>query len=153
VLAWVLKIESCVLPSVYTLAQAEPGILLTFRNLKDTERMGKLSDIQRFTRKDASFFTRCFRQARFAAMPPGPQQALGPMLQQIANDEPLTKYGLWADWYGRPQWKLCDAPGGENGSKVEAIGAFLEKRPSIRTSMIGVSCLALRQQMDFARSL
>jgi hypothetical protein len=42
------------------------------------------------------------------------------------NDEPLTKYGFWADWYVKPQWNLCDAPGGENGSKVKAVGAFLE---------------------------
>jgi hypothetical protein len=42
------------------------------------------------------------------------------------NDEPLTKYGFWADWQVEPKWSLCNAPGGENGSKVKAVGAFLE---------------------------
>ena len=42
------------------------------------------------------------------------------------NDEPLTKYGFWADWHVEPKWNLCNAPGGENGSKVKAVGAFLE---------------------------
>jgi hypothetical protein len=42
------------------------------------------------------------------------------------NDEPLTKYGFWADWQVEPKWNLCNAPGGENGSKVKAVGAFLE---------------------------
>lgn len=47
------------------------------------------------------------------------------------NDEPLTKYGFWADWYVKPQWNLCDAPGGENGSKVKAVGAFLESNDKV----------------------
>src|SRR5579885_2550531 len=42
------------------------------------------------------------------------------------NDEPLTEYGFWADWHVEPKWNLCNAPGGENGSKVKAVGAFLE---------------------------
>lgn len=42
------------------------------------------------------------------------------------NDEPLMKYGFWADWHVEPKWNLCNAPGGENGSKVKAVGAFLE---------------------------
>ncbi len=42
------------------------------------------------------------------------------------NDEPLSKYGFWADWHVKPKWNLCNAPGGENGSKVKAVGAFLE---------------------------
>jgi len=42
------------------------------------------------------------------------------------NDESLTKYGFWADWHVDPKWNLCNAPGGENGSKVKAVGAFLE---------------------------
>jgi hypothetical protein len=42
------------------------------------------------------------------------------------NDEPLIKYGFWADWHVEPKWNLCNAPGGENGSKVKAVGAFLE---------------------------
>ena len=42
------------------------------------------------------------------------------------HDEPLTKYGFWADWRVEPKWSLCDAPGGDNGGKVNSLGAFLE---------------------------
>lgn len=41
------------------------------------------------------------------------------------NDEPLTKYGFWADWTVEPRWNLCNAPG-EDGGKVKSVGAFLE---------------------------
>lgn len=40
------------------------------------------------------------------------------------NDEPLTKYGFWADWVVKPKWNLCNAPGSDGG-KVNAVGAFL----------------------------
>jgi superfamily II DNA or RNA helicase len=39
-------------------------------------------------------------------------------------DEPLSKYGFWADWVVRPQWNLCNAPG-TDGGKVNALGNFL----------------------------
>ena len=42
------------------------------------------------------------------------------------NDEPLSQYGFWADWVVAPKWNLCNAPGGDNGGKVKALGAFLE---------------------------
>jgi superfamily II DNA or RNA helicase/D-ribose pyranose/furanose isomerase RbsD len=42
------------------------------------------------------------------------------------HDEPLTKYGFWADWTVAPKWNLCDAPGGDNGGKVNAVGVFLK---------------------------
>jgi len=42
------------------------------------------------------------------------------------HDEPLSKYGFWADWHVQPKWNLCDAPGGDNGGKVKSVGAFLE---------------------------
>ena len=42
------------------------------------------------------------------------------------NDEPLTKYGFWADWHVEPKWNLCNAPGNDNGGKVKSLGAFLE---------------------------
>src|SRR5471030_1086191 len=29
------------------------------------------------------------------------------------NDEPLTKYGFWADWIVEPKWNLCNAPGSD----------------------------------------
>ena len=41
------------------------------------------------------------------------------------HDEPLSTYGFWADWRVEPRWNLCDAPGGDNGGKVNAVGAFL----------------------------
>ncbi len=42
------------------------------------------------------------------------------------NDEPLTKWGFWADWHVEPKWNLCNAPGSDNGGKVKSVGAFLE---------------------------
>lgn len=42
------------------------------------------------------------------------------------NDEPLSKYGFWADWQVEPKWNLCNAPGNDNGGKVKSLGAFLE---------------------------
>lgn len=42
------------------------------------------------------------------------------------NDEPLSKFGFWADWHVEPKWNLCNAPGDENGGKVKSLGAFLE---------------------------
>jgi hypothetical protein len=41
------------------------------------------------------------------------------------HDEPLSKYGFWSDWKVEPKWNLCDAPGGDNGGKVNALGTFL----------------------------
>ncbi|PFG10125.1 DEAD/DEAH box helicase [Marinobacter sp. LV10MA510-1] len=42
------------------------------------------------------------------------------------NNEPLSKFGFWADWHVEPKWNLCNAPGTDNGGKVKALGAFLE---------------------------
>lgn len=39
-------------------------------------------------------------------------------------DEPLTRYGFWADWTVVPKWNLCNAPG-EDGGKVSSVQAFL----------------------------
>lgn len=41
-------------------------------------------------------------------------------------DEPLSEFGFWADWKVEPRWNLCNAPGGDNGGKVDAVKAFLE---------------------------
>jgi hypothetical protein len=41
------------------------------------------------------------------------------------HDEPLTKYGFWADWRVEPKWNLCNAPG-EDGGKVNSVKAFLD---------------------------
>jgi superfamily II DNA or RNA helicase len=51
-----------------------------------------------------------------------PEKAIGASF----HDEPLTKFGFWADWRVEPKWNLCNAPGGDNGGKVNAVGAFLE---------------------------
>ncbi|MFT4161869.1 DEAD/DEAH box helicase [Shinella sp.] len=40
-------------------------------------------------------------------------------------DEPLSKFGFWTDWTVTPKWNLCNAPG-EDGGKVNSVGAFLE---------------------------
>jgi superfamily II DNA or RNA helicase len=47
------------------------------------------------------------------------------------HDEPLTKYGFWADWKVEPKWNLCDAPGSDNGGKVNALGAFVESADKV----------------------
>ncbi|AZO10565.1 DEAD/DEAH box helicase [Mesorhizobium sp. M3A.F.Ca.ET.080.04.2.1] len=41
------------------------------------------------------------------------------------NDEPLSKFGFWADWAVEPKWNLCNAPGSDNGGKVNSLGVFL----------------------------
>lgn len=44
-------------------------------------------------------------------------------------DEPLSKYGFWADWSVKPHWNLCNVPGADDvkvaKSKVKAVGEFL----------------------------
>lgn len=42
------------------------------------------------------------------------------------NDEPLSQFGFWFDWTVGPKWNLCNAPGTDNGGKVNSVGAFLE---------------------------
>jgi superfamily II DNA or RNA helicase len=51
-----------------------------------------------------------------------PEKAIGASF----HDEPLTQFGFWADWTVAPKWNLCDAPGSDNGGKVNAVGSFLE---------------------------
>ena len=46
-------------------------------------------------------------------------------------DEPLTKFGFWADWRVEPRWNLCNAPGGDNGGKVDAVGKFLDSEDQV----------------------
>jgi superfamily II DNA or RNA helicase len=41
------------------------------------------------------------------------------------HDEPLSRFGFFADWTVVPKWNLCDAPGDEDGGKVKSVGAFL----------------------------
>ncbi|MBX9660524.1 MAG: hypothetical protein K2X00_18365 [Nitrospiraceae bacterium] len=47
------------------------------------------------------------------------------------HDEPLGKHGFWADWHVEPKWNLCDAPGNDNGGKVNSLGAFLESADKV----------------------
>jgi RAD3-like DEAD/DEAH box helicase/pseudomurein-binding repeat protein len=47
------------------------------------------------------------------------------------HDEPLTKYGFWADWSVVPKWNLCDAPGSDNGGKVNSVRAFLDSSDKV----------------------
>lgn len=51
-----------------------------------------------------------------------PEKAIGASF----HDEPLRQFGFWADWKVEPKWNLCDAPGGDNGGKVDAVRKFLE---------------------------
>ena len=51
-----------------------------------------------------------------------PEKAIGASFY----DEPLSKFGFWADWHVDPKWNLCNAPGGDNGGKVKAVEKFLE---------------------------
>lgn len=47
------------------------------------------------------------------------------------HDELLSRYGFWTDWRVEPRWNLCDAPGTDDGGKVNAVGAFLESRDQV----------------------
>src|ERR1700752_3736397 len=51
-----------------------------------------------------------------------PEKAIGASF----HDEPLSKFGFWADWLVEPKWNLCNAPGSDNGGKVDAVKKFLE---------------------------
>lgn len=51
-----------------------------------------------------------------------PEKAIGASF----HDEPLRQFGFWADWTVTPKWNLCDAPGPDNGGKVNAVRAFLD---------------------------
>ena len=56
-----------------------------------------------------------------------PEKAIGASF----NDEPLSKFGFWADWRVEPKWNLCNAPGDDNGGKVKSVGAFLESNDKV----------------------
>jgi superfamily II DNA or RNA helicase len=47
------------------------------------------------------------------------------------HDEPLSKFGFWADWKVEPRWNLCNAPGGENTGKVDAVKNFLDSKDRV----------------------
>jgi superfamily II DNA or RNA helicase len=56
-----------------------------------------------------------------------PEKAIGASF----HDEPLSKFGFWADWRVEPRWNLCNAPGDDNGGKVKSVGAFLESTDKV----------------------
>src|SRR5579862_4279559 len=56
-----------------------------------------------------------------------PEKAIGGSFQ----DEPLSKFGFWADWHVEPKSNLCNAPGDDNGGKVKAVGTFLESSDKV----------------------
>ncbi len=41
------------------------------------------------------------------------------------DDEPLGRFGFWADWQVAPKWNLCNSPG-TDGGKVKSVAAFLD---------------------------
>jgi superfamily II DNA or RNA helicase len=47
------------------------------------------------------------------------------------HDEPLSQFGFEADWQVKPKWNLCDAPGGDNGGKVDAVKKFLDSADQV----------------------
>jgi len=47
------------------------------------------------------------------------------------NDEPLSRFGFWADWHVEPKWNLCNAPGNDNGGKVKSVGAFIQSADKV----------------------
>jgi superfamily II DNA or RNA helicase len=51
-----------------------------------------------------------------------PERAIGASF----HDEKLSQFGFWADWTVAPRWNLCDAPGSDNGGKVNSVRAFLD---------------------------
>src|SRR3984893_18449599 len=51
-----------------------------------------------------------------------PERAIGASF----HEEPLSQFGFGADWNVAPKWNLCDAPGSDNGGKVNSVAAFLD---------------------------
>lgn len=47
------------------------------------------------------------------------------------NNEPLSQLGFFTDWTVSDKWNLCNAPGGDNGGKVNSVKAFLESDDNV----------------------
>lgn len=60
-----------------------------------------------------------------------PERSIG---ASFAN-EPLSKFGFWADWEVKPEWNLCNAPGADDPNRsegtVKAVRRFLESEDKI----------------------
>ncbi len=61
-------------------------------------------------------------QGRKQAIIVVPEKSIGASF----HNEPLSKFGFWSDWTVEPKWNLCDAPGSDNGGKVNSVEAFLK---------------------------
>tara|TARA_R110002124_G_C8972546_1_gene515295 strand:- start:3210 stop:5282 length:2073 start_codon:yes stop_codon:yes gene_type:complete len=63
-----------------------------------------------------------------------PEKSIG---GSFAN-EPLSKYGFWADWEVKPKWNLCNTAGPDeeraDPSKVKAVKQFLESDDRVLVS-------------------
>src|SRR5690625_2960190 len=46
------------------------------------------------------------------------------------NNEPLCRYGFWADWHVEPRWNLTDAAISDTG-KVNSVKTFLDSADRI----------------------
>ena len=55
-----------------------------------------------------------------------PEKSIG---SSFAN-EPLSEFGFHYDWTVTPKWNLCNSPG-EDGSKVNSVGSFLESNDKV----------------------
>lgn len=60
-------------------------------------------------------------QGRKQAIIVVPEKSIGASF----HNEPPSKFGFWSDWTVEPKWNLCDAPGSDNGEKVNSVEAFL----------------------------
>ena len=52
------------------------------------------------------------------------------------NDEPLSRFGYWADWAVRPKWNLCNAPAKTVANKflsASCVGRSTVGAPSARS--------------------
>ena len=61
-------------------------------------------------------------QGRKQAIIVVPEKSIGASF----HNEPLRKFGFSSDWVVEPKWNLCDAPGSDNGGKVNSVEAFLK---------------------------
>lgn len=55
-----------------------------------------------------------------------PEKSIG---SSFAN-EPLSKFGFWADWHVEEKWNLCNAPVSDLG-KVKSVGKFLSQEDQV----------------------
>ena len=69
-----------------------------------------------------------------------PEKAIGASF----HDEPLSKFGFWADWRIEPKWNLCDAP----GSGQRRQGEFRWRIPGQRRKVLVCTHATFRFAVD-----